>query len=117
MRPLNGGQAALELVLSLREMADAGIRRVAAFVTSAFSSYSGCRQYRENIAAACAEAGPGTPQIDKLRMFYNHPGFIEPMIERVDAALQQIPAERRAQLTSTAARAAVRPAQDRQRRP
>ena len=68
-----------------------------AFVTSAFSSYSGCRQYREDIARAQQEVGPAAPQIDKLRVFFNHPGFIEPMIERTRAALAQIPAERRDQ--------------------
>ena len=46
-------------------------------VTSAYSSYSGCRQYRENIAAAQAEVGEGAPAVDKLRVFYNHPGFVE----------------------------------------
>ena len=66
---------------TLRQMAADGNRRAAAFFTSAYSSYSGCRQYRENIAAAQAEVGPGAPQIDKLRAFFNHPGFIEPMIE------------------------------------
>jgi protoporphyrin/coproporphyrin ferrochelatase len=82
---------------TLRQMKEGGVRRALAFFTSAFSSYSGCRQYRENIAAAQAEVGQGAPQIDKLRMFYNHPGFIEPMIERVRDALAQIPAERRAE--------------------
>jgi ferrochelatase len=56
-----------------------GVRRALAFVTSAYSSYSGCRQYRENLAEAAVE---GTPEIDKLRVFYNHPGFIEAIVER-----------------------------------
>ena len=81
---------------TLRQMAADGVRRALAFVTSAFSSYSGCRQYRENIAAAQAEVGPAAPQVDKLRVFFNHPGFIEPMIERTRAALEQIPGDRRA---------------------
>ncbi len=81
---------------TLRQMKADGVRRALAFFTSAFSSYSGCRQYRENIAAAQAEVGEGAPQIDKLRMFFNHPGFIEPMIERVRDALAEIPIERRA---------------------
>jgi ferrochelatase len=55
-----------------------------------------CRQYRETIEAARAAVGPDAPQIDRLRAFYNHPGFIGPMIERVRAALDQVPAERRA---------------------
>jgi ferrochelatase len=84
------------LAHTLRQMAADGIRRAAAFFTSAYSSYSGCRQYRENIAAAQAEVGPGAPQVEKLRVFFNHPGFIEPMIERVAAAFDRIPAERRA---------------------
>ncbi len=67
---------------TLRQMAADGIRRAAAFFTSAYSSYSGCRQYRENIAAAQAEVGAGAPQIDKLRVFFNHPGFVQPMIEQ-----------------------------------
>lgn len=80
---------------TLREMRDAGVKRAIAFFTSSFSSYSGCRQYRENIAAAQAEVGEGAPQIDKLRVFYNHPGFIAAMAERVQASLAQLPAERR----------------------
>ena len=67
---------------TLAQMRDDGIRRALGFFTSAFSSYSGCRQYRENIAAAQAEVGSGAPEIDKLRMFYNHPGYIETMVDR-----------------------------------
>jgi ferrochelatase len=58
---------------TLRQMRADGVRRAIAFFTSAFSSYSGCRQYRENIAAAQDEVGEGAPQIDKLGSF-NHPG-------------------------------------------
>ncbi len=81
---------------TLRQMQSDGVRRALAFFTSAYSSYSGCRQYRENIAAAQAEVGPAAPQIEKLRVFFNHPGFIEPMIESTRAALAQIPPDRRA---------------------
>ena len=80
----------------LRQMRDDGVKRAIAFFTSAFSSYSGCRQYRENIAAAQAEVGEGSPQVDRLRMFYNHPGYIEPVIEHVRTAFAHIPAERQA---------------------
>jgi len=80
---------------TLRKMADDGVRRAIAFFTSAFSSYSGCRQYRENIAVAQEQVGAQAPQIDKLRFFFNHPGFVEPVAERVQAALDQIPADRR----------------------
>src|SRR6516225_2571578 len=54
---------------TLRQMKQDGIRRALAFVTSAFGSYSGCRQYREDIDRARAEAGPGAPEIHKLRVF------------------------------------------------
>lgn len=81
---------------TLRQMKLDGVKRALAFMTSAFSSYSGCRQYREDVARAQAEIGEGTPEIDKLRVFYNHPGYIEPMRERVRAAFDEIPAERHA---------------------
>ena len=62
---------------TLRQMQSDGVRRALAFVTSAFGSYSGCRQYREDIERARAEAGPDAPVIHKLRVFHNHPNFIE----------------------------------------
>lgn len=67
---------------TIRQMADDGKQKVLAFVTSATSSYSGCRQYRENIAAAC-ESVDHAPEIHKIRQFYDHPGFIEPMVDNV----------------------------------
>jgi ferrochelatase len=84
---------------AVRQMAEDGVRRALAFVTSAYSSYSSCRQYLENIAAARQVVGPEAPQIDKLRAFYNHPGFIEPMTQRAREALEEIPAERRGAAT------------------
>jgi ferrochelatase len=78
---------------ALRQMADNGVKRALAFFTSAFSSYSGCRQYRENIAVAQAEVGPIAPAIDKLRVFYNHPGFVEPMVESLRSAIQRLPSQ------------------------
>jgi len=80
---------------TLRQMQADGIRRAVAFVTSAFGSYSGCRQYREDIERARAEVGTGAPEIDKLRPFHNHPAFLTAMSDRVREALAQIPAERR----------------------
>ncbi len=66
------------------QMVTDGIDRAIVFVTSAFGSYSGCRQYRENLSVA----GDGKPiSLHKLRLFYNHPGFIEPVTAKVDAAL------------------------------
>lgn len=80
---------------TLREMSQAGVRRALAFVTSAYSSYSGCRQYRENIQQAQTAVGE-PPQIDKLRAFYNHPEFIAAAVERVAAAWAEIPTNRQA---------------------
>ncbi|HUD98065.1 MAG TPA: ferrochelatase [Bryobacteraceae bacterium] len=81
---------------TVRQMTADGVRRAFAFVTSAYSSYSGCRQYLEDLARAAEAAGPGAPEVLKLRVFYNHPGFIEPMAERVRTSFECIPAERRA---------------------
>jgi ferrochelatase len=81
---------------TLQRMKDEGVRNALAFVTSAYSSYSGCRQYREDIERARATIGEGAPRVEKLRAFYNHPGFVEPNAENVRAALAQIPEERRA---------------------
>jgi len=75
---------------TLRQMRDDGCKRTIAFFTSMFSCYSGCRQYRENIIAAREEVGPDAPHVDKLRMGFNHPGFIEPMAENVRGATASI---------------------------
>jgi protoporphyrin/coproporphyrin ferrochelatase len=77
---------------TLRQMKQDGIHKALAFVTSAYSSYSGCRQYRENIARAQSEVGNGAPVVDKVRPFYNHPGFIEATLDRVQDALSAVPA-------------------------
>ena len=77
---------------TLDRMRADGVTRALAFVTSAFSSYSGCRQYREDIELARAEVGEKAPVVDKLRAFYNHPGFIEPLIDNVVAALVRLSA-------------------------
>jgi ferrochelatase len=84
---------------ALREMTADGVQRALAFVTSAYSSYSSCRQYREDIARAQADAGSAAPRVDKLRVFFNHPGFIEPMIDAVRACFDRIPASYRGQAT------------------
>lgn len=78
---------------TLQQMRADGVKRVLVFVTSAFSSYSGCRQYREDVIRASETVGEGVPVFDKLRVFYNHPGFIEPMIEKTQQALEQFAAE------------------------
>lgn len=80
---------------TLQQMSRDGIKRAIAFVTSAYSSYSGCRQYRENVYAACATVGEGAPQVDKIRTFYNHPDFIAANADRLRDALGRLPAELR----------------------
>jgi ferrochelatase len=80
---------------TLRKMKSEGIKRALAFVTSAYSSYSGCRQYREDIARAQTEVGEMAPQIDKLRVFFNHPGFLEATEDRLRESLSQLPADAR----------------------
>ena len=75
---------------TLRQMASDGIQNALGFVTSAYSSYSSCRQYLQNIADAQAEVGPGAPRVEKLRAFYNHPLFIEANVDHIREALGQI---------------------------
>ncbi|WP_432123804.1 ferrochelatase [Streptomyces sp. C10-9-1] len=84
---------------TLREMTRDGHRRIAVLATSAYASYSGCRQYRENLAdalATLAAEGLRPPRVDKLRHYFNHPGFVRPMIEGVLASLAELPEEVRA---------------------
>jgi ferrochelatase len=85
---------------TLRKMAADGVQNALAFVTSAYSSYSSCRQYRENIASAQEKVGAGAPRVDKLRAFYNHPLFIEANVDHVREAWLQI--EQPAELVFTA---------------
>ena len=89
---------------TLKQMRDDGIKNALAFVTSAYSSYSSCRQYLENIAEARAVAGEDGPRVEKIRAFYNHPLFIQANGENVRAALEKIPADQRtnAELVFTA---------------
>ena len=89
---------------TLAQMKKDGVKRALAFMTSAFSSYSGCRQYRENIMVAREAVGEDAPVVDKLRVFFNHPGFIEAVADDATNGLQQLTeAERgRAQLIFTA---------------
>ncbi|HET9299441.1 MAG TPA: ferrochelatase [Candidatus Polarisedimenticolaceae bacterium] len=79
---------------TLRQMAAEGRRRALALVTSAYSSYSGCRQYREDVERARGEVGAAAPEVEKLRAFFNHPGFVEANADAVRAALSELPQAR-----------------------
>ncbi|MEY4579014.1 MAG: Ferrochelatase [Pseudomonadota bacterium] len=89
---------------TLRKMREDGVRRAAVYVTSAFSSYSGCRQYQEDMDKARAAVGEGAPELDKLRIFYNHPGFVDAVTERVRERVAQLaePAQTQARFVFTA---------------
>lgn len=80
---------------TFKKMKDDGVKRALAFFTSGFSSYSGCRQYRENVLQAQKEVGEGAPEIDLLRKFFNHPGYIEPMVELTNQKLAELSDEGR----------------------
>lgn len=74
---------------AVAQMARDGVKRALAFITSAYSSYSGCRQYLGDIERA-RSAVPGAPVIEPLRRFFNHPGFIEALVQRVQAAYDEL---------------------------
>jgi protoporphyrin/coproporphyrin ferrochelatase len=80
------------LSATLAQMAADGVGRALAFVTSAYSSYSSCRQYLDNIERARANAGEAAPRVDKIRQFYNHPGFIGPHAAAVAQAASTLAA-------------------------
>lgn len=73
---------------TVAQMRDDGIERAAVFVTSAYSSYSSCRQYVEDIARAREAVGAGAPEIAKLPPFFDRPGFVEPFADGLRAALE-----------------------------
>jgi ferrochelatase len=76
---------------TIRRMRDDGVRNALAFLTSAYSSYSGCRQYRENLYEAQQAVGPDAPAVSRLRMLYNHPGFVAANAEHLREALATVP--------------------------
>jgi ferrochelatase len=78
---------------ALAEANDRGLTKLIAIGTSAYSSYSSCRQYREDYASALEETGlAGVIEIDKVRQFFDHPGFVEPFIEGVRQGLADVTA-------------------------
>ncbi len=79
---------------TVRQMTTDGVRRAACLVTSAYSSYSGCRQYRENLFDAVVDAVDtvGTaPRLDRLRHYFDHPGFVQPFVDGTVDALGRLP--------------------------
>lgn len=80
---------------TLREMTAAGVKRALGLVLAGYSSYSSCRQYREDVARAQADVGSGAPAVDKIRVFYNHPEFVAASADRVREAVTTLPDEHR----------------------
>jgi ferrochelatase len=81
---------------TVRKMRDDGVKRVVAVATSAFGSYSGCRQYREDVekarvAVGTDEHGNAAPEIHKVPPFWSHPGFVAAVTDRVREALEKLP--------------------------
>ncbi|OCB33139.1 ferrochelatase [Mycobacterium malmoense] len=81
-------------------MRDNGVRRAAVFTTSAWSGYSGCTQYSEDIARAREAAGPDAPELVKLRRYFDHPLFVEMFADAVAAAARTVPAGARLVFTA-----------------
>jgi ferrochelatase len=76
---------------TVRTMTEAGVKQALGVVLAAYSSYSSCRQYRENILDARSASGEGAPRIDKMRVYYNHPDFIAANADRLREALESLP--------------------------
>lgn len=89
---------------TFQQMSDNGVRRALALVLAAYGSYSSCRQYKEDIERAQAAVNGPVPQVDKIRLFYNHPDFIAANVDHLRQALNELPAEARdsAQIAFTA---------------
>ncbi|MFO0944270.1 MAG: ferrochelatase [Pirellulales bacterium] len=84
---------------ALREMQARGLQCALPVFTNIFSSYSGCRQYRENILAASQEVGDGAPQTSpRLRFGFNHPKFIAAQCDLIQTAIEAVPFESRGNL-------------------
>jgi len=76
---------------TVAQMRADGVRRALVLATSAAGGYSGCRQYREDLASARARVGLGAPELIKLRHFFNHPGFIDANADHLRTALAVLP--------------------------
>jgi ferrochelatase len=79
---------------TLQDAYDAGHRKVLMVTTSAYSCYSSCRQYREDIGIALTATGlDGKLEVDKVRQYFDHPGFVEPFVEGTAAGLADVRAQ------------------------
>jgi ferrochelatase len=79
---------------TLQDAYDAGHRKLLMVTTSAYSCYSSCRQYREDIGIALTESGlDGRLEVDKVRQYFDHPGFVEPFVEGTAAGLADVRAQ------------------------
>jgi ferrochelatase len=76
---------------TLADMAAGGVRHAIGFVTSAYGSFSSCRQYLDDIDRAVGQAGAAAPRVDKIRQYFNHPGFVEPFAAAAVAAIESLP--------------------------
>jgi protoporphyrin/coproporphyrin ferrochelatase len=87
---------------AVAQMRADGVRRALAFVTSAYASYSACGQYLDDLDRATAEVGEGAPEIHKLRHYFDHPGFVDPVVDAVCAARSTLDPARETRLIFTA---------------
>jgi len=87
--------AAPLLADAVAEMAGAGVKRALAWTATPYASYSTCRQYGEDLVAACSTTGDGAPAIDMIRRHHDHPGLLEPAADRLSDALARLPEDRR----------------------
>lgn len=88
---------------TLQDAYDAGHRKLLMVTTSAYSCYSSCRQYREDIGMALTETGlDGKLEVDKVRQYFDHPGFVEPFIEGTAAGIADVRSQLEAAGTSGA---------------
>jgi len=79
---------------AVTEASNSGHTTLLAFATSAYSSFSSCRQYREDFARVLESTGLGdSVTIDKIRPFYDHPGFVEAFETGVREAVEGFLAE------------------------
>src|SRR6201986_5102483 len=88
-------------------MWDNGIRRAAVFTTSAWSGYSGCTQYSEDLDRARRAAGPGAPELVKLRRYFDHPLFVEIFADNIATASRKVPQDARLVFTAHSVPAAA----------